>query len=171
MEDAGILYKNFGCDPAIYRYSDWNPFATEEMTETSLRDFIESYDETDFYAWMIGHEDRVIGTVGAYDYDPEKDEIEVEVNIEKASWNRGYATEALKAVLRYLTEREGIGTVLYWAAAENKASLRVAEKAGMVHTRTETGGLRTAERTYDKEYFAYRRPDPAAAGGNAAGPR
>ena len=28
MDDSLILYKKFGCDPQMYKYSGWNPYAS-----------------------------------------------------------------------------------------------------------------------------------------------
>jgi ribosomal-protein-alanine N-acetyltransferase len=38
----------------------------------------------------------MIGTIGAYDFDPEKNQIEVGFSIERASWGYGYAAEAVQ---------------------------------------------------------------------------
>ena len=73
-------------------------------------------------------------------------------------WGRGYATEALKAVMSYLTENEGISCVTAWCAAENIGSRRAVEKAGMKLVRTEEGGLMVGDCVYDKLVFEYVRP-------------
>jgi len=39
----------------------------------------------------------MIGNIGAYDYDSKKNQIEVGFSIERASWGKGYAAEALEA--------------------------------------------------------------------------
>ena len=86
----------------------------------------------------------MFGTIGAYDY--ENDRIGVGFSIVRACWGKGYATEALKAVLSYLTENESISCVSAWCAAENIASRRVLEKAGMQLVRTEKDGLAVDEK-------------------------
>ena len=75
-EDAEILYQNFGTDPEMFKYSGWNPYATKEMAEETVREFIDSYQDEHFYGWAVEHEGRLIGTVGAYDFDPETGSIE-----------------------------------------------------------------------------------------------
>ena len=69
---------------------------------------------------------------------------------------RGFATEALKTVLEYLTENEGISRVTAWCAAENARSRRVLEKSGMQLVNIETNGLAVDDRIYDKMIYAYR---------------
>ena len=71
-------------------------------------------------------------------------------------WGRGYATEALKEVLWYLTENEGISCVTAWCAAENVGSKRVLEKAGMRSVGIEQDGLVIGEKAFDKLLYEYR---------------
>jgi len=59
--------------------------------------FIENYTDPHFYGWAIEREGRMIGNIGAYDYDSKKNQIEVGFSIERASWGKGYAAEALEA--------------------------------------------------------------------------
>ena len=35
-EDAASLYRNLGSDPAMYKYSGWNPYATLEMAQETV---------------------------------------------------------------------------------------------------------------------------------------
>ena len=154
-EDAGPLHQMFGIDPAMYQYSGWNPYATIEMTEESVRRCIEGYADCHSYGWAIEAKDRLVGTIGAYDYSPERNSIEVGLSIARDCWGLGYATEALKTVLSYLTGDEGIATVTGWCASENAGSARAMEKAGMERTGVETGSLTVRNRTFDKLLFQY----------------
>lgn len=154
-EDADELYRRLGIDPAMYQYSGWNPYATPEMAQETVRRFIDSYRDKHFYGWVLDVDDVLFGTIGAYDY--RDDRIEVGFSVVRACWGRGYATEALKAVLLYLTENEGISCVTAWCAAENIGSRRVLEKAGMHLVRTEKDGLAVGEKEFDKLSFEYRK--------------
>lgn len=44
-EDADSLYQYLGTDPSMYAYSGWNPYATLEMAQETVRGFIASYDD------------------------------------------------------------------------------------------------------------------------------
>ncbi len=155
MEDAEILYRNFGQDPAMYEYSGWNPYASQEMAEETVRRFLESYADPSFYGWAIEKDGRLIGTIGAYDYDPVLCTIETGFSIERASWRHGYASEALTCVLHYLTEEENIRTVTAWCADDNTGSEKTLRKAGMILTDIEPGTLVIGDRTFDKKNFVY----------------
>ena len=100
-------------------------------------------------------DDVIVGTIGAYDY--KDDHIEVGFSVVPGWQGRGLATEALKKVLEYLTENEGISCVTAWCAAENIGSKRALEKAGMKLVGTEKDGLVVGDRVYDKLIYEYRR--------------
>lgn len=152
-EDALPLHESFGLDPEMFRYSGWNPYATREAAEETVRRFMDSYDDDHFYGWAIVREGELIGTIGAYDYDPEGESIEIGCSIRRANWGNGFASEAVKAVIAYLTEREGIRSVKAWCAAENTGSRKVMERAGMAFAGTEKGALEIDGRKYDKENY------------------
>ena len=154
-EDADTLYEIFGSDPQMFEYSGWNPYQTREMAKETVKEFISSYSDVRFYGWGIEQNSRLIGTIGAYDYDTEKNQIEIGMSIERISWGRGYATEALTAVLRYLTEQESVHTVTAWCADDNIGSMKVMQKAGMQLTHTDKDALEINGKKYDKLSFEY----------------
>lgn len=154
LEDVGQLYEYLGRDPKMYQYSGWNPYATPEMTQETVRRFIESYDKAHSYSWVMDVDDVIVGTIGAYDY--ECGRIEVGFSVVQGWQGRGFATEALRTVLVYLTENEGISCVTAWCAAENAGSRRVLEKAGMQLIGTKKDGLIVGDNVYDKLIFEFK---------------
>lgn len=153
-EDADDLYEYFGKDPVMSQYSGWNPYATPDMARETVARFVERYDDPRFYGWVIECECDLLGTIGAYDH--KDDTIEVGMSVKRDCWGHGYAAEALKAVLEYLTEHENISCVTAWCAADNIGSGKAMEKAGMKLVRTEKDGLAVGEKTYDKLIYEYR---------------
>ena len=153
-EDAEDLYRYLGTDPAMYEYSGWNPYATLEMARETVQSFINRYDDEYTYSWVTDIDDVIVGTIGAYDYN--NDQIEVGFSVVPGWQGRGLATEALRKVLEYLTENEGILCVTAWCAAENVGSRKVLEKAGMRLIREEKGGLQVCGRVYDKLVYEYK---------------
>ena len=153
-EDAEPLYQYLGTDPAMAQYSGWNPYATLETAQETVRRLIASYDDNHSYSWVMDSDDVVVGIIGAYDY--QNEHIEVGFSIVKGWQGRGLATEALRKVLEYLTGNEGIPCVIAGCASENIGSRRVLEKAGMRLVRTEKDGLSVGDRVYDKLTYEYR---------------
>ncbi len=156
-EDAEVLYRKFGTDPGMDRYSGWNPYATLEMARKTVQDRISSYEDAHSYSWVMDLDDIVVGTIGAYD--DTSDAIETGFSVAKEWQGRGFATEALQRVLTYLTENEGFSRVTAWCAEENTGSGRVLEKAGMHYVQTVKDGLAVGNRVYDKRIYEYRKAD------------
>lgn len=109
--DAEPLHEGFGKDPAMFECSGWNPYESLGMAEKTVAELIAGYGDPRSYAWAIEHGGRLVGTIGAYDLDAEKSAIEVGMSVEKSSRGKGFATEALAAVLRYLAGEEDIAAV------------------------------------------------------------
>ena len=154
-EDARALHQCLGTDPAMSQYTGWNPYATLETAQETVGRFIAGYEDERSYSWVMNVDDIVVGTIGAYD--GREDCIEVGFSVVKRWQGRGLATEALRKVLAYLTENEGISCVTAWCAGENTGSRRVLEKAGMRLVRTQKDGLTVGGRVYDKLTYEYRR--------------
>ena len=161
-EDVEQLHHYLGKDPEMSRYSGWNPYATMEMTMETVQGFIGRYNDDHFYSWVMDVDDVVVGTIGAYDY--ENDRIEVGFSVVKGWQGRGFATGALKEILRYLTENEGIPCVTAWCASENTASRSVLEKSGMKLVHIEKAGLTIDDKVYDKMTYEYRRQGSGSVG-------
>ena len=155
MDDSQVLYEKFGCDPQMYEYSGWNPYASLDMAKETVQRSIESYGHTDFYGWAIEHEGNLIGTIGAYDYNPKTNRIEIGISIERASWGNGYATEALFGVIEYLTKHEDINVITAWCASDNIGSMKALGKAGMRQTSIEKNALEVDGIIHDKLIFEY----------------
>jgi RimJ/RimL family protein N-acetyltransferase len=83
-----------------------------------------------------------VGRCGvAYQHHP--GEAELVYALARAAWGRGLATEAARAALTYAFAVVGLPRVVAFARAENVASRRVLEKAGMTLVgRTRTGASR-----------------------------
>lgn len=73
----------------------------------------------------------MVGTVGAYGYEPDISSIEIGYSIFRSAWGNGFASETVSEVLRYLFENEKINRVHAWCHSENKASSKVLERAGL----------------------------------------
>ena len=160
IDDTEPLYRRLGSDPAMSQYAGWDPYATLETAQETVRKFIDSYDDEHSYSWVMDVDDVLVGTIGAYDYkcDPVGtcDQIEVGYSVVQSWQGRGLATAALTKVLEYLTENEGISCVTAWCAAENVGSRRVLEKSGMQLVRTEKDSIAVGEKSYDKLIYEYK---------------
>ena len=76
-------------------------------------------------------------------------------------WNKGYATEALSAILSWGFESLGLQRIHSGCMVENAASARVLEKAGMRHEGTTRQSFPIDDVWYDYHIYGILRTDTA----------
>ncbi len=77
-------------------------------------------------------EKKFIGLIGINIGKPGYSSAEIWFKIHSEYWNKGYATESLKTVLKYCFDELKLHRVSAGCAVENTASKKVLEKAGMI---------------------------------------
>ncbi len=83
------------------------------------------------WAIEIRESGRMIGTMGIHNVNLEVGSVEAGYALHPDAWGKGYATEALKAVIGAVFEQSPIDRIEAHHVAEHIASGRVIEKAGM----------------------------------------
>ena len=53
MKDVLPMYHNWASDPEVTKYLMWPAHSSPRVTETVLREWIENYEQDDFYQWAI----------------------------------------------------------------------------------------------------------------------
>jgi RimJ/RimL family protein N-acetyltransferase len=105
---------------------------TKEQIQASLCKHIQHWQEYNFGMYAVIHKEsgKVIGRcgLGFLDNTPE---VELGYVFDKSYWNRGLATEASKATLKYGFEEVKLDRIVAIAKPENIASVRVIQKIGM----------------------------------------
>jgi RimJ/RimL family protein N-acetyltransferase len=132
-EDADSI-SAYRSDPAVHRYQGW-----ERTDPDGVRSEIEEMARRAPGApggWtQLSVEERETGRlVGDVGLSPEEDEpgvIKIGYTMSPSFQGRGYATEAVGALVAYAFGTLGADIVRAYASAENLPSIRVAEKVGM----------------------------------------
>jgi ribosomal-protein-alanine N-acetyltransferase len=123
---------DYASHPDVTRFADW-PAATQvEQVVTVVREWQQKRESALEFTWVVTERnlDRVIGAVS---YRPQDSEVTFGYVLNRSYWGRGYATElALELVTRLLADQE-VACVRATCDAENAASRRVLEKAGLKH--------------------------------------
>jgi aminoglycoside 6'-N-acetyltransferase len=120
-------------DPVVHRYQGWDrtdPHGIRaEIEEMSLR----SPGQPGWVQFSVEElgSGRLVGDVGLSPADGERGVIKIGYTMAPAFQGRGYATEAVRALVTYAFEVLGADVVRAYASAENVPSIRVAEKVGM----------------------------------------
>jgi RimJ/RimL family protein N-acetyltransferase len=123
-------------DPEVTRFLPEAP-RTSDTFKTQLTARHEMEAELGYAMWAV--EEKTTGTfIGqcglrpAATMDPSAgSEIDLAYHLATASWNKGYATEAVVAVLGHGLGSVGLDRVMAVALPQNVGSWRVMEKAGM----------------------------------------
>ena len=86
-----------------------------------------------FSLWALDERegDPLVGVAGLALVEGDGPDVEAAYILRRDRWGRGYATEALRAVLEIGHEQLGLERIVALAYPENDASRRVMEKAGM----------------------------------------
>jgi RimJ/RimL family protein N-acetyltransferase len=125
-------------DPEVMRYIGpgvpLQPDEARRLLERRIRD----YDRQGYGVLAVVERDSgaVIGRCGLIHWEIDgRDELEVGYILARSAWGRGYATEAATAVRDFALARLARRRLIALIRDGNAASMRVAEKLGMVHER------------------------------------
>lgn len=133
LEDSPSFFHNVMSDEKVFDYFAFGPHKTEVETKQEVKGYIAEYKNGNAYLWAIVEKasNIVIGKIAIDDsYLRLLQTCEVGYMIGSKWWGKGYATEALTAVINYLFE-EDVYLIEAKHSSQNAASGRVLAKAGM----------------------------------------
>jgi ribosomal-protein-alanine N-acetyltransferase len=132
MGDVGDVY-HYGAQPEVSAYCIWETHKSPADAESFIRTAIIKYDNNEPSDWAICEKKdmRVIGALGYVQVWHEHMRCEVGYALSKHYWNKGYATEGLKAFIDYNFNIAMMHRIEARCIQENIGSYRVMEKAGM----------------------------------------
>jgi ribosomal-protein-alanine N-acetyltransferase len=120
-------------DPEVTRHMG-GPRDRDEIERMLTEDAAAENPET-FDLWPVIERatGEVVGHCGLLEKEVEgRPEIELVYVVRRASWGRGYATEAARAIRDYAFTRLGVQRLIALIEPDNEGSKRVAEKVGMI---------------------------------------
>ena len=130
--DAEDIY-SYASDPEVARYVLWEPHRSLTETRNYVRCMRSLYRRGMPSSWAAEQKDsgRVIGTIGLMWYSDTNCSAEVGYSFSREVWNRGFATEALRAVMDSVFSSLPVNRLEAQYDIRNPASGRVMEKCGM----------------------------------------
>lgn len=132
-EDAAAI-SAYRSEPAVRRYQGWGDTGPADVRATIEEMSGRSPGEPGGWVQLTVEDrgtGRLIGDVGISPADHDPGVIKIGYTIAPEFQGSGYATEAVGALIDYAFDVLGVDIVRAYASAENTASLRVAEKAGL----------------------------------------
>ena len=131
--DAEII-SAYRTDPEVHRYQGWDRTDVDGVrAEIELMHAREPGAPGGWVQLSVEELDgaTLVGDVGLSPSDHEPGVIKIGYTISPAHQGRGYATEAVNALIDYAFDRLDAQTVRAYASAENIPSIRLAERVGM----------------------------------------
>ena len=131
-EDAEAAFAAYASDPEVTRYLSWRYYTEVEPLREFLRGIVRTWEsgESLHYAWLLclRGSDLPVGSLGvSFDLHGAM----LGYVLSRAHWGRGLMTEAVRYVTAWALAQPPLFRVWAFCDAENIASIRVMEKAGL----------------------------------------
>jgi RimJ/RimL family protein N-acetyltransferase len=162
MEDAEPMFRNWANDDEVTKHLTWPTHSDVEVTKMVLSDWTSHYPEPDFYNWAIVLKENgpePIGNISVVRITEKTRCAAMGYAMSRAHWRKGIMPEALKAVVDFLFDEVGFNRIEAEHAAENPASGRVMEKAGLRYEGTLRQSGRSNQGIIDVVWRAILRED------------
>lgn len=134
-EDYKEAYNNWCKDEDVARYVTWYAHENELVTKELFETWEKEYELLDTFKWIVELKDthELIGTISIVNKrDFKYNMCEVGYCYGKKYWHKGYGTEVLKRVIKYMFEEVDFDVVTAKHLINNPNSGKVMEKAGMM---------------------------------------
>lgn len=151
IADAQDYFRYIGSSEAVTRYMLWEPHRDLSESVASIEKALRRYEEGRCYRFGIAlkETDALIGVIELLRFDEQTDSCSFAYMLGEAFWGQGYGTEALKAVFDFAFTQMNVKTITADHMADNPASGRVMEKAGMRRMRLLPGKYEKKGRKMD----------------------
>jgi RimJ/RimL family protein N-acetyltransferase len=132
QDDLPMLFGMMGKEEVMYA---WEHGFSKNETRKWLNRQLTRYrkDGYGYYAVLLKGTDTLIGQAGLLKIEIDgKEAVELGYIFDNPYWKQGYCTEAVKACIRFASDKLKIKELCATIRTENRDSIRIAEKAGMV---------------------------------------
>jgi len=160
MRDAQDIF-NYSQDPLVAKHVLWDPHTSVGESRGYIRYMLRKYRAGDPSSWGIEEKasGKIIGTIGYMWYQRENNSVEVGYSLARSHWNKGYMTEALRAVIDYSFRNLHLHRVEAQHETDNAASGKVMEKCGMKKEGTLRGRLYNKGKYVDVHIYSILREE------------
>ena len=131
-QDYKEMFLNWASDPLTSKFLDWNAHENEEVTKNIVQCWIDDYDKG-IYNWVVQlkNTNQLIGSISVVGQDLGAKSVEIGYCYGSKFWGNGYASEALKCVIKFFFDKTDTLLVEAKHISGNPASGSVMQKAGM----------------------------------------
>lgn len=132
LDDAEKFYQ-LNLNPNVIRYTGNTAFKSIDEAKSFLENY-NDYKANGYGRWAVINKEsnEFIGWCGLK-YSELENETDIGFRFFEEEWNKGYATESAAACLKYGFDKLKLNRIIGRAMKENKASIKVLEKIGLVY--------------------------------------
>ncbi len=129
-DDYQEMYDNWASNANVANNAGWPVHKKIESTKKLVKMWVDEYKNENVFNWIITLKDsnKAIGSITVVSKDLNNRVCEIGYNIGEDFWNKGYGTEAIKNVIKYLFSLNIFDVITAACFDDNIASKRVLEK-------------------------------------------
>lgn len=131
LEDASPLFAAYTTDPEVVRFLSWQVHERLPDTLDFLRQCLETWSKGTNFAYVIELRDEPASPMGMIDLRPQGPRVAFGYVLARDRWGHGYMSEALSSLVNWALAQPHIWRASAYCDADNSASARVMQKAGM----------------------------------------
>ncbi len=130
LDDLSLILS----DPEVAKYEYFYPTENSEQVEKFILRYQKERNEKEEITWGIiaKTSKKLIGTCCLGDFSESARRAEVGYAMARNEWGKGYATEAIKAIVEYGFAEMNLNRIEAFITPGNVASIRVLEKIGFI---------------------------------------
>lgn len=140
IEDAPYAYEHWCSNPNVCKYTMWDKHNSVEDTKKLYEIWEKEYEDPTIYRWLVEIKESHT-PIGTIDVCSKKylrfGTCEIGYCYDEDAWGKGYGTESLKAVIKFLFEEAEAETIFAEYMLLNPGSGKVMEKSGMIFEGTQ----------------------------------
>lgn len=131
LKDAETLFK-YWSDPEVTKYLNITTFKDIEQAYSMIRLLNSLYNNKDGIRWAIAtkKDNIVIGTCGYNNWIRKSSRGEIGYELGKEYWGNGYATEAIKEIIKYGFKSMNLNRIEAFTVPEATSSINLLKKLG-----------------------------------------
>jgi RimJ/RimL family protein N-acetyltransferase len=131
ITDAGPLFAVYTSDLNVVRWLPWRRHGSVEETNALIVQSINAAAARSNYLFVIARREEEAKPLGLLNLGGGGHSVSLGFGLAQHSWGQGYAKEVASAAVRWLLRQPPVWRVWAYCDAENRASVRVLEQAGM----------------------------------------
>lgn len=143
-DDAAPSFNNWTNDERVTEFLSWSPHGSIEVTQSTFKKWIDSYENDDFYQWAITfkeNDEEPIGTISVVDKNEKLNSVNIGYCVGSKWWHQGITSEAFSGIIPFLFDEVKVNRIESQHDPRNPHSGKVMVKCGLTYE----GTLRQAD--------------------------